>query len=167
MVEMRGVEPLSENPSVRLSSWAVCYLAFPAGGANRHAPSLGSPFVPDRFKGEKPMQVHHSSHALTKVVVPFGRTGGPQAAAPLIQHPKALKSGGQSNSVVVVCFEVWAVIEFARLATLIVRQDPRRNHCTPMGVLLLYTTCCRLSTTFAKKVKNAYRLPIKRRRRGP
>lgn len=45
-----GIEPMSENPLTQPSSWAVCYLEFPFGGASRHASPSGSTFVPDRFK---------------------------------------------------------------------------------------------------------------------
>ena len=58
LVEMMGIEPMSENPLTQLSPWAVCYLDFPVGGANKHAPRQSSPFVHDRFKGERPMHVH-------------------------------------------------------------------------------------------------------------
>ena len=78
---MMGIEPMSENPASRLSPWVVCYLAFPIGGANKHAPSQGSPFLLDRFKGETPMQVHRSCDAQSSVAVVRGGTGGPQATA--------------------------------------------------------------------------------------
>ena len=84
---MRGVEPLSENLLIRLSPWAVCYLEFPLVGANKHAPSAGSPFLLDRFKGEKPMQVHRSSDAQSKVAVLLGGTGDPQVTALLSLPP--------------------------------------------------------------------------------
>jgi len=71
-------------------------LNFPLNGANRHAPLAGSPFLPDRFKGETPVQVHHSFDAHTKAVVLFGGTGDPQVTA--------LPLGSQSNSFVVVYF---------------------------------------------------------------
>ena len=44
MVEMRGVEPLSENPSERTSTSVVCYFGkshFPLTAANRHAAERG------------------------------------------------------------------------------------------------------------------------------
>ena len=50
VVEMMGIEPMSENPLTQPSSWAVCSLFFPLGGASRHASPFGSTFVPDRFK---------------------------------------------------------------------------------------------------------------------
>ena len=34
---MMGIEPMSENPLTKPSPWAVCYLEFPLGSANRHA----------------------------------------------------------------------------------------------------------------------------------
>ena len=81
LVEMRRIELLSENPSTRLSSWTVCYLEFPSGGANRHALLSGSPFMHDRFKCERPMHVHHSNDAQSEAVVLIGGTGDPQVTA--------------------------------------------------------------------------------------
>ena len=63
MVDPRGVEPLSENLFIQLSTRVVCVCDFPDSTARRQAVSSGSPFVPDRFKGERPMQVHHSFDA--------------------------------------------------------------------------------------------------------
>ena len=87
MVEMMGIEPMSENPLTQLSPWAVCYLEFPVGGANKHAPRQSSPFVLDRLKSERPMQVHRSFDAQSSVAVVRGGTGGPQATAPPIGIP--------------------------------------------------------------------------------
>ena len=81
LVEMRGIEPLSENPSTQLSSWTVCYLEFPSGSANRHAIPSGSPFMHDRLKCEQPMHVHHSNDAQSEAVVLIGGTGDPQVTA--------------------------------------------------------------------------------------
>ena len=81
LVEMRRIEPLSENPSTRLSSWTVCYLEFPSGSANRHAIPSGSPFLHDRLKCERPMHVHHSNDAQSEAVVLIGGTGDPQVTA--------------------------------------------------------------------------------------
>lgn len=58
MVEMTGIEPVSKNPLTQLSPWAVILLDFPAQGAEGQAHGASSPFVLDRLKGEKPMQVH-------------------------------------------------------------------------------------------------------------
>ena len=81
LVEMRGIEPLSENPSTQLSSWTVCYLEFPSESANRHAIPSGSPFLHDRLKCEPPMHVHHSHDVQSAVVVLRRGTGDPQVAA--------------------------------------------------------------------------------------
>ena len=81
MVEMMGIEPMSENPLTKLSSWTVCYLKFPIGSVNRHTLPLGSPFLLDRFKSEPPMQVHHFDDVQSEVVVLLGGTGAPQDAA--------------------------------------------------------------------------------------
>ena len=85
LVEMMGIEPMSENPLIGLSSQAVCYLAFPLGSESRHPHPQSSPFLPDRFKGERPVQVHHCDDAQSGVVVLSGGTGGPQATALLSQ----------------------------------------------------------------------------------
>ena len=97
-----GIEPMSENPLIRLSSQAVCYLAFPRGSGSRHPLLWSSPFVPDRFKGERPMQVHHCDDAQSEVVALFGGTGGPQATALPVQALTGENLGSQSNSIVVV-----------------------------------------------------------------
>ena len=81
MVEMMGIEPMSENPLTQLSPWAVCYLEFLVSSANKHAPHQSSPFVLDRFKSERPMQVHRSNDAQSPVAVVRRGTGGPQATA--------------------------------------------------------------------------------------
>lgn len=53
MVEVMGIEPMSENPLTQLSSWAVCFLFFPFGDASRHAFPHGSTFFPDRFRRDR------------------------------------------------------------------------------------------------------------------
>ena len=58
LVEARGVEPLSENPSIQLSPGALCRLEFPAVSAGTQALTLGSHFMRDPFNGEKRMHVH-------------------------------------------------------------------------------------------------------------
>lgn len=69
LVEMMGIEPMSENPLTQLSPWSVCYLYFPIGGANKHAPRQSSPFLHDRLKGEKPMHVHRSFDARSSATI--------------------------------------------------------------------------------------------------
>ena len=64
-----------------------------------------------------------------------------------VLRQKTQNSGSHSNSIVVVYFFSWAVIEFTRLATLILPQNPRRNHCTPIShtihvyYILFYFIC--------------------------
>ena len=53
LVEVMGIEPMSENPLTQLSSWAVCFLFFPFGDASRHAFPHGSTFFPDRFRRDR------------------------------------------------------------------------------------------------------------------
>ena len=81
LVEMRRIELLSENPLIQPSSWAVCFFNFPRQSANRHAFFLGSPFLHDRLKSERPMHVHHCDDAQSEAVVLIGGTGDPQVAA--------------------------------------------------------------------------------------
>ena len=67
---------------------------------------------------------------------------------------KTKNLGSHSNSIVVVYFLSWAVIEFTRLATLILPQNPRRNHCTPISSTpILYTIFVCLSTTSFRQKK--------------
>ena len=42
LVEPRGIEPLSENPSTQFSPSADCLLKFPHADADRQASALGS-----------------------------------------------------------------------------------------------------------------------------
>ena len=84
---MMGIEPMSENPLIKPSPWAVCYLEFPVKSANRHALYPGSPFLLDRLKCEPPMQVHRSDDVQSKVAVLLGGTGDPQVTAlPVLRH---------------------------------------------------------------------------------
>ena len=75
MVEVRGVEPLSENPFMQLSPGAdpVQISLCRGTGTNR---DIGSHFVLDRFNGERPMQVHHLHDASAETVVLLRETGG-------------------------------------------------------------------------------------------
>ena len=57
LVDPRGVEPLSENPLGRLSSWAVCYEVLPGGARTDTRHRDGSPFLDDRLKDETPMHL--------------------------------------------------------------------------------------------------------------
>ena len=132
LVEMRRIELLSENPSTQLSSWTVCYLEFPSGSANRHAIPSGSPFLHDRLKCERPMHVHHSNDAQSEAVVLIGGTGDPQVTAlPSLRRSAKIRQP-QQQYCCRLFLKVQAVYEITRLATLIVFQNPRRNHCTPI-----------------------------------
>ena len=58
-MEMRGVEPLSENPSAKTSSITAYVLAFPRYNAHKQALSLGSfikSFLPAKLKTESASQ---------------------------------------------------------------------------------------------------------------
>ena len=54
LVEMGGVEPPSENPLTELSPGAVYLLEFPSSNADKQASDLGSPFLRDGFKSNRP-----------------------------------------------------------------------------------------------------------------
>ena len=58
LVDLRGIEPLSENSFIQPSSRTVARLKFPFESAGRQALSSGSPFLHDRLKCERPMHVH-------------------------------------------------------------------------------------------------------------
>lgn len=138
MVEMMGIEPMSENPLIGLSSQTVCYLDFPRGSESRHSLLWSSPFVPGRLKSERPTQVHHSFDAQSGVVVLSGGTGGPQATALLSQTLTGVTQAAIATVLLSFNFKVWAVNEITRLAALILPQNPRRNHCTPISYLLAH-----------------------------
>ena len=76
LVEMTGVEPVSESLAAQPSSWTVVLLSFPRKSAERHALSLGSPFVHGRVKGESPTHVHRLCDAQSLTAVRKGGTGG-------------------------------------------------------------------------------------------
>jgi len=57
-VEARGVEPLSENPSIQLSPGAFYLLNFPSTTADKQAEISGSHFMRDPFNGETRIHVH-------------------------------------------------------------------------------------------------------------
>ena len=92
LVEMMGIEPMSENPLTQPSPWAVCYLEFPLTGASRHAPVQGSPFFHDRFKSERSVHVHHLHHVQATVVVLRRGTGDPQVTALPIIDPRRVNN---------------------------------------------------------------------------
>ncbi len=59
LVEPTGIEPVSKNLLIQPSPQTVCLLKFPVRHADKQAHRQGSPFLLDRFKGERPMQVHY------------------------------------------------------------------------------------------------------------
>ena len=91
LVEMMGVEPMSENLLTQPSSWTVCFLEFPLRRVNRHTRRQGSPFVHDRLKSEPPMHVHRSDDAQSKAAVLNGGTGDPQVTALPSLRPVGVK----------------------------------------------------------------------------
>ena len=58
LVEARGVEPLSENPLIQLSTSVFCYLEFPSSDVNRQTSNSGSLLVRDRYKSKLSVHVH-------------------------------------------------------------------------------------------------------------
>ena len=133
MVETTGIEPVSKNPFIRPSPWAVYLLKFPFAAADKQAAPQGIPFLLDRFKREPPMQVHCSNDAQTKVAVILGGTGGYKETAALPNNKARRLSylGSHSNCIVVVYFLIWPLYGVSRPATLIVCQNPCRNHYVP------------------------------------
>ena len=59
MVELRGVEPLSENLLIQLSPGAECLLKLFPQRADIQARQGSNRFVRDRLNGKSPMHVHH------------------------------------------------------------------------------------------------------------
>ena len=59
MVEVRGVEPLSENLLIQLSPGAGRLLDLFLSRAGVQAQMRSNRFVHDRFNGKPPMHVHH------------------------------------------------------------------------------------------------------------
>ena len=92
LVEPTGIEPVSKNPLIQLSPWAVCLYYFPRTCAGKQAHAQGSPFMPDRLKCEPPMHVHHCHDVQAAVVVLRGGTGDPQVAALLSFTPRGRKT---------------------------------------------------------------------------
>ena len=59
LVEVRGIEPLSENLLIQLSPGAGCLLELFLGRAGTQARSRSNRFMRDRFNGKPPMHGHH------------------------------------------------------------------------------------------------------------
>ena len=58
MVEMTGVEPVSENPFIQLSPGEAELLDLPRNSAVRQAQLRGSPFLHGGVKDERAAHVH-------------------------------------------------------------------------------------------------------------
>ena len=58
LVDLRGIEPLSEHSFIQPSPRTVAHLKFPFESTGRQVLSLGSTFLHDRLKCERPMHVH-------------------------------------------------------------------------------------------------------------
>ena len=59
MVEVRGVEPLSENLLIQLSPGAECLLELFSRRAGIQVRQESNRFVRDRLNDKPPMHVHH------------------------------------------------------------------------------------------------------------
>ena len=59
LVDLRGVEPLSENLLIQLSPGAGCLLGLFLCRAGTQARKGSNRFMRDRFNGKPPMHVHH------------------------------------------------------------------------------------------------------------
>jgi hypothetical protein len=57
-VEARGVEPLSENLSAKLSPGAYCLYKFPSAVTDSRVSGFGSHLVRDGVNGENAVHVH-------------------------------------------------------------------------------------------------------------
>lgn len=91
MVEARGIEPLSENRSPWLSPSAECLLRFPSPDAGKQASGYSS------------CQVMTRAAALPRSRAPLIDALSPPA---VLRGKTAAYLGRESNSIVVVCFEV-------------------------------------------------------------
>ena len=59
LVEVRGVEPLSENLLIQLSPGAECLLELFSRRAGIQARQESNRFMRDQLNGKPPMHVHH------------------------------------------------------------------------------------------------------------
>ncbi len=59
LVEVRGIEPLSEHSSAQPSSWTVCLFHFPKSSGGKQPLHFGSPFLLGLYKCELQTQVPH------------------------------------------------------------------------------------------------------------
>ena len=81
MVEVRGIEPLSENLLIQLSPGAGHLFCLFSSRAGAQARIESNRFLHDRFNGKTPMHVHHLHDVQSQVVVLLGGTGDPQVTA--------------------------------------------------------------------------------------
>ena len=104
MVEVRGIEPLSENLLIQLSPGAGHLLDLFLTCAGAQAQMRSNRFVRDRFNGKPPMHVHHCHDVQSRFVVLPRGTGDPQVTALPSLAPRGQRLGSHSNCIVVVYF---------------------------------------------------------------
>ena len=92
MVDLRGIEPLSENLLIQLSPGAEYLLELFSRRAGTQARCESNRFLHDRFNGKTPMHVHHSLDAQSRFVVLPRGTDGPQTAALPIIEPRRVNN---------------------------------------------------------------------------
>ena len=91
-----------------------------------------SAFVLDRFRRDR-----RCKFTTTMTLSPQSWSSAEERVARRLQHcqlkrPRAHQLGSHSNVIVVVYFLNWAVIGITQPATLIIPQNPRRNHYEPV-----------------------------------
>ena len=143
MVEMRGVEPLSENRSISFSPGGDCLLCF-LFRARTDALPPSIPFMHDGFKGEPAVHVHHCRYARHRAVMLTVRTtplagdwrSEDRAAFRQRRAPFRRRIRFLFSRLNFVCglFE-----SFRELCPLTVLHDPRRNHYTPVFQYSLFS----------------------------
>ena len=118
LMEMRGIEPLSEKSSSGLSTGVSRLLNFPLSSAGAQAFDSGIFFLYGRFKRK---QAAHIYHCVTPASRPWssvkGRSRTQAARATLL--------------VLAFIFKITAFIEVPHLCPLIRIPAPRRNHYIP------------------------------------
>ena len=123
---MRGVEPLSENRSMRLSPGASSdYISLRT--VSDAKPYAGSHFVRDRLNGEPPMHGHRYMTFSLGSRYSRGERAALLAAALPIRQPE------QQYSCRLI-FKVGHFDGITRPGPLIALHDPRRNRYTPERV---------------------------------
>ena len=76
LVEMRGIEPLSENLLIQLSPSAFRLLDFPLIGGGGQPSLAGSHLMRDALDGERRVHVHRLLDAQSRAAILSGGTGG-------------------------------------------------------------------------------------------